>query len=207
MAAIKLTAAEEEAIIKQRYLTQMTVRAGQLPLKVLMKKYLALIEAVDKGNEAEVARQEREFLRELSQTELHAKRLRAIIDANKREQDSYNAKQGELEEAIQQTQQAIEDKKLELKHAKEVKDQNLQYEVLRDLIMSQPSREVTQRAIDGELRQMEAARQEEARIGKLMELRRKQFSLLFYCIEELTRAADVTPDELAALDAMEVDAS
>lgn len=28
-----------------------------------------------------------------------------------------------------QTQQAIEDKKLELKHAKEVKDQNLQYEV------------------------------------------------------------------------------
>lgn len=31
-----------------------------------------------------------------------AKRLRAIIDANKREQDSYNAKQGELEEAIQQ---------------------------------------------------------------------------------------------------------
>lgn len=190
-------------------------------------------------------------------------------------------------------------------------------QVLRDLIMSQPSREVTQRAIDGELRQMEAARQEEARIGKLMEvgagqgvgrgrgggrkgpgrglgsgkwqdtglvhveaqgvhgtcgngsqswkgnrevalvqfgsrcgtvctlrkacnlaahlraagpseaefshtaapppcshvldlrvqLRRKQFSLLFYCIEELTRAADVTPDELAALDAMEVDAS
>ncbi len=31
-----------------------------------------------------------------------AKRLRAIIDANKREQDTYNGKQGELEEAIQQ---------------------------------------------------------------------------------------------------------
>lgn len=42
MAAIKLTAAEEEAIIKQRYLTQMTVRAGQLPLKVLMKKWVSL---------------------------------------------------------------------------------------------------------------------------------------------------------------------
>ncbi len=34
-------------------------------------RYLALVEAVDKGNEAEVARQQRDFLRELSQTELH----------------------------------------------------------------------------------------------------------------------------------------
>lgn len=39
MAAVKLTPAEEEAIIKQRYLTQMTVPKGNLPLKVLTKKY------------------------------------------------------------------------------------------------------------------------------------------------------------------------
>ncbi len=65
-----------------------------------------------------------------------------------------------------QTQQAIEDKKLELKHAKEVKDQNLQYEVRlhprgrwrgrgcgAGLALGAPASRL-QRGFDGPVRQM-----------------------------------------------------
>ncbi|PNW85351.1 hypothetical protein CHLRE_03g182350v5 [Chlamydomonas reinhardtii] len=207
MAAVKLTAAEEDAINKHRYLTQMTVPKGALPLKVLTKKFLQLLEQADKGPDAqgEVARLYREFLREAAQTELHAKKLRAICEANKREQESYTQKQQELEEAIEQTKREIEEKKQELARAKVVLGQNEQYEVLRHHIMENPSREVTQAAVDAELRQMADAKLESGRITQLMERRRKQFSLLFYVIEELQRTADSTSDELATMDGMEVD--
>ncbi|GFR41067.1 hypothetical protein Agub_g1707 [Astrephomene gubernaculifera] len=201
MAAVRMTPAEEEAIIKQRYLTQMTVPKGNLPLKVLTKKLLQLLEQVDKGgdNEAEVARLHREFLREAAQTELHAKKLRSICEASTREQASYTSKQGELEAAIEQTRADIEDRKQQLQRAKVLLGQNEQYEVLRHHIMAHPSRELTQRAIDGELAQMAEARAEGARIAQLMERRRKQFSLLFYVIEELQRTAEATAEELAGL--------
>ncbi|PNH12378.1 THO complex subunit 7 [Tetrabaena socialis] len=203
MAALKLTVAEEEAIIKQRYLTQMTVPKGNLPLKVLTKKFLQLLELVDKGPdaEAEVARHYREFLREVAQNELHAKKLRAVCEANMREQDTYTQKQQELETAIEQTRREIEEKKQELQQAGVVLGQNQQYEVLRHHIMEHPSREVTQQAIDTELQQMAEARVEGLRIAQLMERRRKQFSLLFYVIEELQRTADSTEEPSA----MEVD--
>ncbi|GIL73072.1 hypothetical protein Vretimale_4689 [Volvox reticuliferus] len=207
MAAVKLTPAEEEAIIKQRYLTQMTVPKGNLPLKVLTKKFLQLLEQLDKGPEAEaeVARLHREFLREAAQTELHTKKLRAICEANTREQESYTRKQQELEAAIEQTKRDIEEKKLELQRAKVLLGQNQQYEVLRHQIMEHPSREVTQQAIDAELQLMAEAKSEGARVAQLMERRRKQFSLLFYVIEELQRTADTTAEELAGRDGMEVD--
>ncbi|KAG2499909.1 hypothetical protein HYH03_002197 [Edaphochlamys debaryana] len=210
MAAIKLTPAEEDAIIKQRYLTQMTVPKGNLPLKVLTKKLLQLLDQLDKGGDAsaeqEVARLYKEFLREAGQTELHARKLNAIIEANKREQGSYTQKQQELEEAIEQTKREIEDKKQELARAKLVLGQNEQYEVLRHHIMENPSREVTQAAVDSELKLMAEAKVEGGRIAQLMERRRKQFSLLFYVIEELQRTADGGPEELAGVDGMEVDA-
>ncbi|EFJ51946.1 hypothetical protein VOLCADRAFT_103142 [Volvox carteri f. nagariensis] len=204
MAAVKLTPAEEEAIIKQRYLTQMTVPKGNLPLKVLTKKFLQLLEQLDKGPDAEadVARLYREFLREVAQTELHAKKLRSVCEANTREQNTYNQKQRELEEAIEQTKRDIEEKKLELQRAKQVLGQNQQYE-----IMEHPSREVTQAAMDAEMALMAEAKTEGARIAQLMERRRKQFSLLFYVIEELQRttAEEGIAEELAGLDGMDVD--
>ncbi|KXZ56775.1 hypothetical protein GPECTOR_1g699 [Gonium pectorale] len=201
MAAVKLTPAEEEAIIKQRYLTQMTVPKGNLPLKVLTKKFLQLLEQADKGPdaEAEVARLYREFLREAAQTELHAKKLRAVCEANTREQASYTAKQQELEAAIEQTRRDIEAKKAELVRAKMVLGQNQQYDILRHHIMEYPSRASTQAAIDAELQHMAEARAEGARVAQLMERRRKQFSLLFYVIEELQRTADSTAEELAGM--------
>lgn len=187
----------------------MSMSKGLPPLKILTKKFLQLMENLDKS-EGEVERHYKELLREIGQTELHAGKLQSICKANKREQAMYTAKQAELEASIEQARQDIEARKAELKAAKEVLHQNQQYEVLRHKIMEHPTRAVTQQAIDREQRQSQEAQVEQAKIEQLMERRRKQFSLLFYVLEELQRTSDNTAEELAGIEApstaMDVDA-
>mmetsp|Transcript_24164 Transcript_24164/g.52788 ORF Transcript_24164/g.52788 Transcript_24164/m.52788 type:complete len:219 (-) Transcript_24164:385-1041(-) len=193
--AHNFTGAEEDAIIKNRFLTQAAVSRGEPPLKKLVKRFVELCEKAENGDQAHAEEALRALMRESSMIELQALKLKAICDANKREQLMYVEKQRQMEQAIEQAKLDIEAKKKELEEARLVRQHNEEYEVLRHIVGEWPSRSVTQSQIDRLCNQKESIEKEGEKLALVLQRRRKQFALLFHVIDELQRTGDERDDD------------
>lgn len=184
--------AEEEAAINVRLLTHVSafMRGKRTLFKSLTQGFLAVAEAAQKGTLEDVQAAQQAFLKEMDSLELQLNRFQAANEANEREQESYAAKQQQLEAQIAQAHIDIEAKKQELQAARVVRQHNEEYEVIRGLIVEQPKRSVTQAAIDSEQQHIEALLVEQRRHQATMEQKRRSFALLLQCIEELQRIGD-----------------
>ncbi|KAL6765786.1 Tho complex subunit 7-domain-containing protein [Haematococcus lacustris] len=191
---LALSAAEEEAVIRFRCLTQASVARGEPPFKKLAKRLLTFCEDCERGTPEAVNADFDLLLKEISSIELQTAKQKAAVQANAIEQQKYAQAHQDLQAQIEQAKVDIETKKAELEAARIVRQHNEEYEVLRHLLAQLPPRAATQHEIDRVNRNIERITTEGKKIASIMQKRRQQFALLFHVIEELQRATE-EPDE------------
>jgi len=161
-------------------------------LKKLIKKFTALAGEIEKEDSkySECEKLYRSFLQELATFELPLLKTKAVIDANRREQENFKELHVELNQQIAQAQQDIEDLKVQLELAKIERQHKEECEVIRKLISTQSPRAVTQKQLNDlekELVQLEA---ENYAASRTIELRKKQFGLLLHVVDDLQTTLD-----------------
>jgi THO complex subunit 7 len=99
-----ISPAEDDAVIRQRLLTRTTTTRGEPPLKKLIKKFTALVGEIEKEESkyAECEKLYRSLLQELATFELPLLKTKAVIEANRREQESFKELHVELKKQISQ---------------------------------------------------------------------------------------------------------
>ncbi|EFJ34721.1 hypothetical protein SELMODRAFT_438744 [Selaginella moellendorffii] len=179
--------AEDDAIIRQRLLTRTTTTRGEPPLKKLLKKFVAFVAEVDKSsdNVVECEKLYKSLLQELSTFELPLLKTRAVIDANKREQQSFKDLQQQLDQQTIQTRNDIEDLKIQLEQSKIERQHKEECEAIRRLIAAQPPRSETQNVITELEKEIATLEAENMTATRTLELRKKQFALLLHAVDSL----------------------
>ncbi|KAL5727272.1 THO complex subunit 7B [Ranunculus cassubicifolius] len=178
---------EDDTIIKHRLLTRTTTTRGEPPLKRLQKKFISFALEIDKDadNYGACEKLYKAFLQEMNTFELPLLKSRAVIGANLREKDNFNELQEGLHKQILQAQSDIEDLKKQLEKSKIERKHKEECETIRKRITMQPPRSETQKTItelEKEIARLEA---ENTAGSRLLELRKKQFSLLLHVVDEL----------------------
>lgn len=176
---------EEEAIIRRRFLTQVTVSKGQPPLKDLARKYLQFCKAVENGQSAKIEEMRESLMISLAATQASGERQFATVEANAREQEAYSARRAALEAHIVQANQDIAMRREQLLAARIQKQRNEEYEALRRTIMKFPKRASSLASTEAVHSESEAIEAEGAAIGQLVDQRRGQMLVVLDSIDGL----------------------
>ncbi|GAB2294348.1 THO complex subunit 7A [Dionaea muscipula] len=178
---------EDDIIIKHRLLTRTTTTRGEPPLKKLQKKFTALVIEIEKDSENynDCERLAKAFLQEVNTFEIPLLKSRAVIDANLREKENFNELKDEINRQIVQVQVEIEDLKKQLEQIKIERQHKEECEAIRKLIATQPPRSKTQKSIAELEKEIAALEAENTAGSRLLELRKKQFTLLLHVVDEL----------------------
>lgn len=175
---------EDDVIIKRRLITRTTTTRGEPPLKKLQKKFTSFVSEVDKDedNYNDCEKLARAFLQELTTFEIPLLKSKAIVEANVREKDNFNELKDEMNRQILQAQADIEDLKKQLEESKVERRHKEECEAIRKLIAQQPPRSETQKMITELEKEIAALEAENTASSRLLELRKKQFSLLLHVV-------------------------
>ncbi|KAJ3688420.1 hypothetical protein LUZ61_017584 [Rhynchospora tenuis] len=182
------TFAEDEVIIKQRLLTRTTTTRGEPPLKKLQKRFTTFATEIEKDSENNFADCEKfykAFLQEMMTFELPLLKSKAVVDANLREKESFNELQEEIKSQICQAKSDIEELKKQLEKSRVERRHKEECEAVRKLVASWPPRSETEKLIADLETEIAALEAEDASCVRMLDLRRKQFSLLLHVVEEL----------------------
>ncbi|KAL3698482.1 hypothetical protein R1sor_012558 [Riccia sorocarpa] len=198
-----ISAAEDDSVIRQRLLTRTTTTRGEPPLKKLLKKFLAFAGEVDKdSNYADCEKLYKSFLQELGTFELPLIKTKAVVDANKREQESFKGLQAELTKQITQAQADIEDLKVQLEEGKIERQHKEECEAIRRLIGAQPPRSETQKALNDLEKELVILEAENTAAARTLDIRKKQFSLLLHVVDDLQSTIEDEQKNSVELDFM-----
>ncbi|EXB29147.1 hypothetical protein L484_019670 [Morus notabilis] len=179
---------EDDIIIKHRLLTRTTTTRGEPPLKKLQKKFTSFFTEIDKNDDknfADCEKLAKAFLQELSTFEIPLLKSRAVVEANIREKENFHELKEEINRQIVQAQSDIEDLKKQLEQSKIERRHKEECEAIRKLIAAQPPRSETQKLIAELEKEIAALDAENTASSRLLELRKKQFSLLLHVVDEL----------------------
>eukprot|EP00798_Chlamydomonas_sp_ICE-L_P023578 gene23578-9105_t len=171
--------AEEEAIIRSRYLAQASVPRGEPPFKKVAKRFMELCLQAEKGSGEDADKSLNDLMREIAAVEMQGLKMKAVCDSNSFEQKRYQEKQEALQAEIAQAHADIEQKKEELEEASQ-----------------HPSRSSSGKGIDRVQLQIASIGTEGAKYEAMLQKRRKQFALLLHVIKELQLTADDQGDKL-----------
>ncbi|KAJ7981189.1 THO complex subunit 7A-like [Quillaja saponaria] len=179
--------AEDDIIIKHRLLTRTTTTRGEPPLKKLQKKFTSFVLEVDKDedNYTDCEKLAKAFLQELTTFEIPLLKTKAIVDANVREKENFNELKDEINRHILQAQADIEGLKNQLEESKIERRHKEECEAIRKLIALQPPRSETQKIITDLEKEIAALDAENTASSRMLELRKKQFTLLLHVVDEL----------------------
>ncbi|KAK1326882.1 hypothetical protein QJS10_CPA01g02943 [Acorus calamus] len=186
---------EDAAIIKHRLLTRTTTTRGEPPLKKLQKKFATFALEIEKDtdNFSDCERVYRAFLQEMTTFELPLLKSKAVVDANLREKGNFDELQEKINSQILQARSDIEDLKRLLEESKIERRHKEECEAIRRLIALQPPRSKTQKLLSDLEKEIVALEAENGASSRMLELRKKQFSLLLHVrslVEELRMATE-----------------
>lgn len=189
---------DDDAIIKHRLLTRTTTTRGEPPLKKLQKKFITFALEVEKDadNYNECEKLYKTFLQEMTTFEVPLLKSKAVVDANIREKESFNELQEEIRGQILQAHADIEDLKKQLEESKIERQHKEECEAIRKLIALQPPRSETQETISNLEKEIVALEAENTAGVRLLDLRKKQFSLLLHVVDELQNTVEDEPKSL-----------
>lgn len=189
---------DDDAIIKHRLLTRTTTTRGEPPLKKLQKKFITFALEVEKDadNYNECEKLYKTFLQEMTTFEVPLLKSKAVVDANIREKESFDELQEEIRGQILQAHADIEDLKKQLEESKIERQHKEECEAIRKLIALQPPRSETQETISDLEKEIVALEAENTAGVRLLDLRKKQFSLLLHVVDELQNTVEDEPKSL-----------
>eukprot|EP00249_Psilotum_nudum_P025106 c29376_g2_i2 orf=80-940(+) len=182
-----ISPAEDDYVIRHRLLTRTTTTRGEPPLKKLLKKFITFATEVEKDSDniLECEKLFKSFLQELSTFEFPLLKTKAVINANRREQENFQELQAGLNRQILQVQVDIEELKVQLEESKIERQHKEECEAIRRLIAAQPPRSKTQKVLDDLERELAVLEAENMAALKTLELRKKQFALLMHVVDDL----------------------
>ncbi|KAG5233020.1 THO complex [Salix suchowensis] len=168
---------EDDVIIKHRLLTRTTTTRGEPPLKKLQKKFASFVSEIEKDED--------NYNDCLSTFEIPLLKSKAVIDANVREKENFNELKDDINRQILQAQDDIEDLKKQLEESKIERHHKEECEAIRKLIATEPPRSLMQKVITDLEKEIASLEAENTASSRLLELRKKQFTLLLHVVDEL----------------------
>ncbi|KAG7671637.1 hypothetical protein Ndes2526B_g09194 [Nannochloris sp. 'desiccata'] len=187
MGGSSISLTEEEAIIRKRFLTQTVATSAAVvpPFKKLVKRYTEFSEAVREGRGEDAARFHDELLADVYAIQTHMRRLEAAASAFQREQHLYQQKQKQLHAAIDQTEQDISNRKLQLEEAREELGRQQQYEAVKERVVKVPARSATRAEMAAVEKEIADLDQQGAALEVSMGRRKSQFASILHLIEQV----------------------
>ncbi|ELR17627.1 Tho complex subunit 7 protein [Acanthamoeba castellanii str. Neff] len=183
---------EDTAAIRNRL-----VVVNDRRVTTLTAKFFAFIRAAESDTTTldEVELVEGQIQKEFDLFDISLDKLRATADANGRELQQYHSLHLQREGQIARAKEELVRLKTELEHEKRRRNHKEEYEAIAKIINQYPSRADTQRqlqALEDDLASLADAKQQ---IEDATQKRRKQFALLFDCIDDLQRALRAEGEE------------
>ncbi|XP_037948374.1 THO complex protein 7 [Teleopsis dalmanni] len=183
----------DEDIIKQRLIIDGDGTGDDRRINMLMKQFLKWSHSKNDSPDQNQIIFER-LVAQLAQCKLAAEKSAKTSKMIEKELANYQKLSKSIEESISNAKQEIEDSKIELTVAQQIRKNKLEYDMLAKLIKEQPDRiEITQQiaALKKELTKL---LEKKTKLELKFQKRRNDFTILMYAIHELE--AQLKDDEL-----------
>lgn len=131
-----------------------------------------------------------QMLATLSGVEFNLMRNKFIVEMNKMEQANYRALYERIKMEIERAKKKIIENKFELQHARKIRKNRQEYDVLAKQILEYPDRSEMQGTIKQLEEKVESLKKVEAEYYKKLDLRRKQFSVVLQSLSALKNLID-----------------
>jgi len=170
--------------MKMRLLFDGDGQGDERRMNMLLKNIIKFANSSEM-DEKIIETQYQRMLGQLTGIEFNMTKSRLVTGMNKREETNYADLEREIALGIEEAKKEIQETKLELEQAKQIRKNRLEYDELGKEVMEHPDRESSEariRAINEEQAQL---RQREATLERKLEERRKEFTLLINTIHQL----------------------
>lgn len=125
------------------------------------------------------------MIAQVAQCEFAATKSLLCCSMNQDEQSQYQELYDRIERGIASARQDIDSTKRELREARQIRRNKMEYDALAAIIQSQPDRQSNQERLSNLRKELEASEAECHKLELKLELRRKQFHLLVSTIQGL----------------------
>jgi len=126
-----------------------------------------------------------ELLVDLYSVQLHMQRLEASASAHRREQNLYKRKQEQLQAAIAQAEQDINNRKIALEEARAELQRQQEYEAVKQVVTQVQARSSTRTEMSAVEREIVDLQHQGAALEAAMDHRREKFASIVNLIEQV----------------------
>uniref|UniRef100_A0A224XSC6 Putative tho complex n=1 Tax=Panstrongylus lignarius TaxID=156445 RepID=A0A224XSC6_9HEMI len=179
----------DEDIIRKRLLVDGDGTGDDRRINILLKKFLKWYnsdESVDKKSSTLD-----QLLSQVSQCEYAYTKSRLTAQMASSELNYYENISKQIENTIQSVKEEIVGTKEDFKEAKVIRKNRLEYEVLSKVINEQPDRKETNEKLGKLKKELENLEEKYTQLEEKLEMRRKQFHVLFSSLHQLQALLDV----------------
>jgi len=148
-------------------------------------RYTEFSDAVTEGRGEDAVRFNDELLADIYAVQTHMRRLEAAASAFQREQHLYGQKQTQLHADIDQTEQVISNRKLQLDEAREELRRQQEYEAVKERVVKVPARSATRAEMAAVEKEIADLDQQGAALEVSMGRRMSQFASILHLIEQV----------------------
>jgi len=172
--------------MKMRLLFDGDGQGDERRMNMLLKNIIKFSNSSGDGlDEKTVETQYQRMLGQLAGIEFNMTKSRLVTSMNKREETNYADLEKDIALGIEEAKKEIQETKLELERAKQIRKNRLEYDELGKEILEHPDRDSSQLRIQGIRTEQEQLRQREAQLEEKLRQRKNQFHLLISTIHQL----------------------
>lgn len=134
------------------------------------------------------------MLAQLAQCEFAVKKSQISAKMSARELKNYEVISQEIETNIENVKALIETSKTDLKHAKTVRKNKMEYDVLAKVINEQPDRKETDKKLSELQKELKLLEEKSQHLEAKLDMRRKQFYVLVSSVNQLKSMIEASDD-------------
>ncbi|XP_055905846.1 THO complex subunit 7 homolog [Eupeodes corollae] len=174
----------DDDVIKRRLLIDGDGTGDDRRLNILLKTFIKWCSTKNDTPENNQIIYDR-LLAQLAQCTFAATKSQTIEKMIQQELKNYETLSNTIEASIELANKEIETSKAELVLAKKIRKNRMEYDVLAKVIQTQPDREETSKKLETLKTELKNLEEEEIRLNRKLDYRKKNFYLLMHSIREL----------------------
>ncbi|XP_055852388.1 THO complex subunit 7 homolog isoform X2 [Episyrphus balteatus] len=184
----------DDEVIKRRLLIDGDGTGDDRRLNILLKTFIKWCSTKNDTPENNQIIYDR-LLAQLAQCTFAATKSQTIEKMIQQELKNYETLSNSIEASIELANKEIETSKDELVLAKKIRKNRMEYDVLAKVIQTQPDREETSKKLETLKTELKNLEEEEIRLNRKLDYRKKNFYLLMHSIRELQSKLDDSSSE------------
>ncbi|XP_015599536.1 THO complex subunit 7 homolog [Cephus cinctus] len=181
----------DEEVIRRRLLIDGDGTGDDRRINVLLKSFIKWVNSPKIDNVLH-----EKMLSQLAQCEFAQKKSRLVSNMSEEELKNYEKMSKEIEIEIEDAKKDIEQTKVELQEAKQVRKNRIEYDVLAKVINEQPDRQETDLKLATLRKELGTLKEKSEQLEHKLEMRRKQFHVLISSIHSLQGMLDESDEEI-----------